>query len=152
MRIYSQFIMDQVVDMVCETMKVNVEDVFSSKRHRNIVDARRIAMNILIQEEGLSLTSVSKFIKKNHATGIHHRKVHNTLYAAEKSYKASYDLCVLKYKGGDQSTFSDVLDLTTRYKELGEKLEEKDKEIADLKYTILKLENKFRDHNFMIPA
>ena len=152
MKIYNQFIMEKVTDIVCKTMNVDVKEVFSSNRHRNVVDARRIAMNILIQEEGLSLTSVSKFVKKNHATGIHHRKVHNTLYAAEKGYKSAYDLCVLKYKGGDQSTFSDVLDLTTKYKELGEKLEEKDKEIADLKYTILKLENKFRGHNFMIPA
>jgi len=152
MKIYNQFIMDQVIDMVCETMNVNTEDVFSSKRHRHIVDARRIAMNILIREEGLSLTSVSKFIKKNHATGIHHSKVHNTLYASDKAYRSAYDLCVFKYKGGNHSTFSDVLDLTTRYKELEEKLEEKDKKIADLKYTILKLENKFRGHNFMIPA
>ena len=150
--IYNQFMMDQVVDMVCKTMKVNVEDVFNSNRNRNVVDARRIVMNILIREEGLSLTSVAKFLNKNHATAIHHRKVHDTLCLSDKNYKSVYDLCVFKYKGGNHSTFSDVLDLTTSYKELEEQLEAKDKEIADLKYTILKLQNKFREHNFMIPA
>ena len=142
--------MDQVVDMVCKTMHVNTKEVFSSKRHRHVVDARRIAMNILIREEGLSVTSVSKFMNKNHATGIHHSKVHDTLYDSDKAYKASYNLCLLKYKGGNQATFSDVLDLTTKYKELEEQLEEKDKEIVTLRYDILKLENKFRENNFML--
>lgn len=150
MKLYNQFMMDQVVDIVCKTMNVNTEDVFSSKRHRHIVDARRIAMNILIREESLSLTSVSKFMKKNHATGIHHSKVHDTLYASDKSYRSSYDLCMFKYKGGNHSTFSDVLDLTNSYKELEEQLKEKDKEIATLRYDILKLENKFRVNNFML--
>jgi len=152
MKIYNQFIMEQVIDIVCETMNVDVKDVLSSNRQRNVVDARRIAMNILIREEGLSLTSVSKFVKKNHATGIHHKKVHDVLYATEKAYRCSYDLCMFKYKGGDKSTFADVLDLADKYKELVKTLEEKDKEIADLKYDILKLQNKFRKHNFMIPA
>ena len=142
--------MDQVVDMVCKTMHVNTKEVFSSKRHRHVVDARRIAMNILIREEGLSVTSVSKFMNKNNATGIHHSKVHDTLYDSDKAYKASYNLCLLKYKGGNQATFSDVLDLTTKYKELEEQLEEKDKEIVTLRYDILKLENKFRENNFML--
>jgi len=33
---------------------------------------------------------------------------------------------------------------------LEKQLEEKDKEIATLKYDILKLENKFRENNFML--
>ncbi len=148
MKIYNQFIMDQVIDMVCKTMQVNVEDVFSSSRIRNVVDARRISMNILMREEGLSITSVAKFLNKNHATAIHHRKVHDTLCLSDKAYKSAYDLCLFKYKGGNHSTFSDILDLTNSYKELEEKLEEKDKEIADLKYDILKLENKLRANNF----
>ena len=49
---------------------------------------------------------------------------------------------------GDKSTFSDVLALSDKYKALTIELEEKDKEIADLKYDILKLENKLRANSF----
>ena len=49
MKIYNQFIMEKVTDIVCKTMNVDAKEVFSSNRHRDVVDARRIAMNILIQ-------------------------------------------------------------------------------------------------------
>ena len=99
MKIYNHYIMEQAVNIVCNTLAVNVEDVYSSKRDRHIVDARRIAMNILIREENLSLSSVARFVKKNHATGVHHKKVHDVLYESEKAYRSAYDLCILNYKG-----------------------------------------------------
>ena len=148
MKIYNHYIMEQAVNIVCKTLGVNVEDVYSSKRDRHIVDARRIAMNILIREEKISLSAVARFVNKNHATGIHHKKSHEVLYESEKAYKSAYDLCMLNYKNEDKSTFSDVLALSDKYKDLTIELEEKDKEIADLKYDILKLENKLRANNF----
>jgi len=148
MKIYNHYIMEQAVNIVCNTLGVNVEDVYSSKRDRHVVDARRIAMNILIREENLSLSSVARFVKKNHATGVHHKKVHDVLYESEKAYRSAYDLCILNYKDEDKSTFSDVLAISDKYKALTIELEEKDKEIADLKYDILKLENKLRANSF----
>jgi hypothetical protein len=144
--------MDQVVDIVAQTTNIAKEDIFSGKRHRHIVDARRIVINILIREEAFSLVSVTKFLNKNHATGVHHKTVHNKLYASEKAYRSTYDLCLMKYKNGSYSTFSDVKDLVAQNKDAEDKIKDLQSENADLKYTILKLQNKFREHNFMIPA
>jgi hypothetical protein len=140
--------MEQAVNTVCKTLGVNVEDVYTSKRERHIVDARRISMNILIREEKISISAVARFLKKNHATGIHHKKSHEVLYESEKAYRSAYDLCILNYKDDDKSTFSDVLALSDKYKDLTIELEKKDEEISTLKYDILKLENKLRANNF----
>ena len=71
---YNPDTIDSIIQSVCDFIKIDKEDLLSTKRDRLLVDARRIAMNILIQEEGISSCNIrcwSKFVKKNHATGIH---------------------------------------------------------------------------------
>lgn len=152
MEVYNSYMMDQVVDIVAQTTNTTKEDIFSGKRHRHIVDARRIVINILIREEAFSLVSVTKFLNKNHATGVHHKTVHNKLYASEKAYRSTYDLCLMRYKSGSYSTFSDVKDLIAQNKDAEDKIKDLQIENAKLRYDILKLQNKFREHNFMIPS
>jgi len=152
MEVYNSYMMDQVVDIVSQTTNTTKEDIFSGKRHRYIVDARRIVINILIREEAFSLVSVTKFLNKNHATGVHHKTVHNKLYASEKAYRSTYDLCLMKYKNGSYSTFSDVKGLVAQNKDAEDKIKALQIENAELRYDILKLQNKFREYNFLIPA
>tara|TARA_R110001606_G_scaffold245371_1_gene393356 strand:- start:319 stop:777 length:459 start_codon:yes stop_codon:yes gene_type:complete len=152
MEIYNQYIMEEVTHIVCESVNVNKEDLRTSQRDRHIVDARRIVINILTREESFSLSSVGKFLNKHHATTIYHRHIHESLYEKDVTYKAIYDLCLLRHKTKSYPIFSDVLDLTKNYRDLEKTLEQKNKEIATLKYDVLKLQCKFREHNFMIPA
>jgi len=149
---YNPDTIDSIIQSVCDFIRVSKQDFLSTKRDRILVDARRIAVNILLREESHSVSGAGRCIKKNHATVIHYRSTHNTLYSSNARYRHSYDMCVRKYKGESYSTFKDFLGLGKKLTDAENLLKDKDNEIANLKYDILKLQNKFREHNFMIPA
>lgn len=142
----------EIIDVICESLEISRDDFESDNRNRVLVDARRIAINILTREENYPISHSCRAIGKDHATGVHYRKTHDKLYETDLRYKSTYDLCVLKYKKEEYSSFKDVLDLTKQYKDSQCEILKLEKEIADLKYDILKLQNQFRKHNFMIPA
>jgi len=142
----------EIIDVICESLEVSRDDFESANRNRVLVDARRIAINILTREENYPISHSCKAIGKDHATGIHYRKTHDRLYDTDKRYKFSYDTCILKYKNKNYSSFKDVLDLTNKFKESEKDVLKLKEENAKLRYDILKLQNKFREHNFMIPA
>lgn len=143
---------DSIIKSVCTFIKVDKKDFLSTKRDRILVDARRIVVNILLREESHSVSGAGRCINKNHATVIHYRKTHNSLYDSNGRYRHSYDMCVRKYKGESYSSFQDFLNMGKKLTESENLLKDKDQEIATLKYDILKLQCKFREHNFMIPA
>jgi len=143
---------DSIVDAVCEFMRVDKDDFLSTSRDRLLVDARRIVINIITREESHSISGAARAINKNHATAIHYRKTHDHLYASNARYRYTYDMCSRKYKGDNYASFEDFLEMGKKYRQLEIIVEDRDNEIADLKYQILKLENKFREHNFIIPA
>ncbi len=146
------YTVESIIDAVCGFIKVDKEDLLSTNRDRLLVDARRIAVNILLREESCSVSGVGRCIKKNHATVIHYRNTHDNLYASNARYRYTYDMCVRKYKGDNYASFEDFLEMGRNYRKLEVIIEDKDNEIAKLRYDILKLQNKFREHNFMIPA
>ena len=59
-------------------------------------------------------------------------------------------MCVRKYKGESYSSFQDFLLMGKKVKEVEGLLETRDQEIADLKYDILKLENKVRMKSYQM--
>ena len=141
---YNPATIDSIIQSVCDFIKVDTKDFLSTKRDRILVDARRITVNILLREESHSVSGAGRCIKKNHATIIHYRSTHNTLYASNARYRHTYDMCVRKYKGESYSTFQDFLLIGKKVKAVEQLLEARDQEIATLKYDILKLENKVR--------
>jgi hypothetical protein len=142
----------EIIDTICETIDIKKKDLLSPNRDRALVDARRIAINLLVREESYTVSSAARGLNRHHATGIHYKKTHDLFYETDLRYKSTYDLCVIKYKKEEYSSFKDVLDLTKQYKDSQYEVLKLEKEVAELKYSILKLENKFRLHNFMIPA
>ena len=150
--LHLNYTVDSIVDAVCEFMRVDKDAFLSTNRDRLLVDARRIAINIITREESHSISGAARAINKNHATAIHYRKTHDNLYASNARYRYTYDMCSRKYKGDNYASFEDFLEMGKNYRKLETIVEDKDNEIADLKYEILKLQNKFREHNFMIPA
>ena len=149
---YNPDVVESIIQSVCDFIRVSKEDLLSTKRDRLLVDARRIAVNILLREESHSVSGAGRCIKKNHATVIHYRNTHVSIYDTNARYRHTYDMCVRKYKGESYTTFKDFLGLGKKLTEAENLLKDKDAEIAKLKYDILKLQNKFRKHNFMIPA
>ena len=147
---YNPATIDSIIQSVCDFIKVDTKDFLSTKRDRILVDARRITVNILLREESHSVSGAGRCIKKNHATIIHYRSTHNTLYASNARYRHTYDMCVRKYKGEIYSSFQDFLLMGKKVKEVEELLQSRDQEIADLKYDILKLEKKVRMNNYQL--
>tara|TARA_R110002020_G_scaffold165581_1_gene353046 strand:- start:933 stop:1391 length:459 start_codon:yes stop_codon:yes gene_type:complete len=147
---YNPDTIDSIIQSVCDFIKVNKEDLLSTKRDRLLVDARRIAVNILLREESHSVSGAGRCIKKNHATVIHYRNTHVGIYDTNARYRHTYDMCVRKYKGESYSSFKDFLLIGKKVKEVEQLLEARDQEIADLKYDILKLEKKFRMNNYQL--
>jgi len=142
----------EIIDVICESLEISRDDFQSDNRNRVLVDARRIAINILTREENYPISHSCRAIGRDHATGIHYRKTHDRLYETDRRYKSAYDTCILKYKNKNYTSFKDVLDLTNKFKESEKDVLKLEKENADLKYTILKLENRFREYNLRIPA
>tara|TARA_R110000851_G_scaffold63363_3_gene145069 strand:+ start:2337 stop:2795 length:459 start_codon:yes stop_codon:yes gene_type:complete len=147
---YNPDTIDSIIQSVCDFIQINKEDLLSTKRDRLLVDSRRIAVNILLREESHSVSGVGRCIKKNHATVIHYRNSHVSIYDTNARYRHTYDMCVRKYKGESYSSFQDFLLMGKKVKEVEGLLETRDQEIADLKYNILKLEKKVRMNNYQL--
>ena len=147
---YNPDTIDSIIQSVCDFIQINKEDLLSTKRDRLLVDARRIAVNILLREESHSVSGVGRCIKKNHATVIHYRNTHVNIYDTNARYRHTYDMCVRKYKGESYSSFQDFLLMGKKVKDVEELLESRDQEIADLKYNILKLEKKVRMKSYQL--
>ena len=147
---YNPDTIDSIIQSVCDFIQINKEDLLSTKRDRLLVDARRITVNILLREESHSVSGVGRCIKKNHATVIHYRNSHVSIYDTNARYRHTYDMCVRKYKGESYSSFQDFLLMGKKVKEVEGLLETRDQEIADLKYDILKLEKKVRMNNYQL--
>ena len=141
-----------VIDIVSKTMKISSEDIIGESRSRLLVDARRIIINIVLAEECFSLSETARTINKHHATAIHYKNTHKALCASSTAYKSLYEICLKRYKNEVQLSFQDFLKLNDENSDLRKKIENLEEEKKDLAYDILKLKNKFREHNFMIPA
>lgn len=149
---YNIYLTDKLINIVGEAFHLTKDQITGKNRCRNIVEARRIIINVLTREENFTLSEVGRYLNRDHATSIHHRTKHNELYSTDKKYKNIYDLVVYKYKTEVFTSFSDILELTEKLKEYEKDIKDLQSENVDLKYTILKLENKFREYNFMIPV
>jgi len=145
---YNPATIDSIIQSVCDFIQIDKEDLLSTKRDRLLVDARRITVNILLREESHSVSGVGRCVKKNHATVIHYRNSHVSIYDTNARYRHTYDMCVRKYKGESYSSFQDFLLVGKRIKEVEQLLKDRDEEIENLKYDILKLEKKFRMNNY----
>ena len=137
----------KIADMtkiVCETMHISSDDLVSEKRQRDMVDARRMFINMLMEEEKFTLTQMSRLINRDHATAIHYRRSHKGLYSRNEDYRYKYDRCMKKYRGESMVTINDLINSKNDTKKLEEKVSHLEEVIKDLKYENLKLENKIR--------
>jgi len=133
-----------ITKIVCETMHVSSDELVSIKRERHMVDARRIFVNMLIEEEKFTYSHMAKLLNRNHATAIHYKRSHSGLYTGDEDYRYKYDRCMKKYRGENMATINDLINSKKDTKKLEEKVSHLEEVIKDLKYQNLKLENKIR--------
>lgn len=133
-----------ITKIVCDTMHVSPDELVGIKRQRDLVDARRIFVNMLIEEEKFTYTRTGKLINRNHATAIHYNKSHKGLYSGDGDYRYKYDRCMKKYRGERLVTINDLINSKNETLKLKKKVSNLEEIIKDLRYDKLKLENKIR--------
>ena len=75
---YEKEVIDNLIDAVALEFNISREDMFSSKRDKDFIFPRHVAMFLLKDRLGLSLNQIGKIFNKDHTT---------VIYAVEKTKK-----------------------------------------------------------------
>ncbi len=81
----------QAVEAACLVCNISEKEFYNKKRERHLVDARRMVYSFCRSVLGLGWLSIGRHFKVNHATAIHHNKVHEQLIDCDKIYQEKYD-------------------------------------------------------------
>lgn len=81
----------QVVDKVCEVVKVNKADVFSLSRKRELADARTMIIQVIsVMNPGLTQMDMARIIGRDRTTVLHMLQNHQSLMDAVESYRTLF--------------------------------------------------------------
>lgn len=81
----------QAVESACLVSNITEKEFYSKSRERHLVDARRMVYSFCRNTLNLSWLTIAKYFKVNHATCIHHNRVHEQLVGFDKEYERKYD-------------------------------------------------------------
>lgn len=81
--------MDSLSSIVNRLLDV---DIHSKRRHRNLVEARMIFSKIMY-DRGYELTSIGRFLGKNHSTIIHYIKASDYIFMSYPEIHDKYVVC-----------------------------------------------------------
>ena len=90
-----------VIDIVCQTLNINVSDIYSKTRKRNISEARQICMYLVYNECLLSLHQVGRIFNRDHSTIIHGRRNIANWLRYEDDFKKKFtkvELAILEHQ------------------------------------------------------
>lgn len=87
-----------VIDAVCETYCVNIEQIKSPSRQRRIVEARHVISWVLVKKLGMTLSEVGKTFLggRDHTTVINSLNRFNDIYDTEEEFKTKADELIEK--------------------------------------------------------
>jgi chromosomal replication initiation ATPase DnaA len=83
--------MEMIATASSTILNIPSKDMMSTKRDREIVDARRIAYAIARFEFKFTLNSIGRYFNKNHATILHQVNTHEGWIQTEDDYRSKYD-------------------------------------------------------------
>ena len=81
----------QAVEAACLVCNISEKEFYNKKRERHLVDARRMVYSFCRGVLGLGWISIGRYFSVNHATAIHHNKVHKQLIDFDKEYQDKYN-------------------------------------------------------------
>ena len=81
----------QAVEAACLVCNISEKEFYNKKRERHLVDARRMVYSFCRNVLGLGWLSIGRYFSVNHATAIHHNKVHQQLLDFDKIYVEKYE-------------------------------------------------------------
>jgi chromosomal replication initiator protein len=84
---------EDVIDAVCETYCVSVDDIRGKSRKRYIVEARQVISWVLVKKMGMTLAEVGKTFLggRDHTTVISSINRFNNIYDTEEAFKSKAD-------------------------------------------------------------
>lgn len=88
---YTSEALDLITNATSLILNVSHTDIMSTRRDKQIVDARRIAYYLARQDFKFTLQAIANFFDKNHATILHQVKQHKAWSEHEDYYKNQYE-------------------------------------------------------------
>ena len=89
----------QSLDFLREVVeKYTNTDIMSKSREREVIDARKIFTNILLNFNYRNRV-ITNYLQKNHATIIHYSRDFKYLYDSDFDFRSLYDLCYEEFSG-----------------------------------------------------
>lgn len=74
---------EELINKVSEVLNIGVEELKGRRRKREIVEARHIAMWMIVTHTDFKLEAIGRFFNRNHATIIYARNLVNGLLKVE---------------------------------------------------------------------
>ena len=81
----------QTIQVICKALGVNFKHLKGQKRHRHLVDARRVCYGLLKERMQLPAIVIGSYFDRDHASILHHFKSHDMLYKTYFDYRILYD-------------------------------------------------------------
>ena len=82
---------EKAVEAACLVCNISRKEFYNKKRERHLVDCRRMVFTFCRDVLNLGWVTIAKQFKVNHATCIHHKKVHAQLIESDKFYLQKYN-------------------------------------------------------------
>lgn len=115
----------QIVDKVFEV------DIFKRSRYRKFIDARKVFANIL-RYRGYTISSIGRFLKKDHTTILYYTVDFDTLLGQEDKLNERYQVCLSSFLENRQpivkeftekQLYDEIRRLTNEVTELNERIQ-----------------------------
>ena len=82
---------EKAVEAACLVCNITRKEFYNKKRQRHLIDCRRMVFTFCRDVLKLTYQNIAKQFNVNHATCIHHRKVHTQLIESDKFYLQKYN-------------------------------------------------------------
>ena len=115
------------VEVSCMVCNILEKDFRSRSRLRHIIDARRIVYSHCRETLRMSWLEIAKQFKINHATAIHHCKIHKQLTSCDTFYFSKYN--TFQKLMNEEITLVDIDNLI----QMAKKLKENEKDFSQEK-------------------
>lgn len=123
--------LDKLYEIVYEKLKVNEEQIKSSTRTIDLVDARRIISIVLLRNTNMNLNQIGEAVGRDHSNVCHYKDTTPWLIETDEKFRRNFNHINSRFK-----IITDGKTLEEKLKDLMENRERIDEEIIVVKREI----------------
>lgn len=107
--------LDRIVETACYVGDISKREFKSKGRERHLIDIKRMVYSLAKELLGMPYLHIAKHFKVNHATVMHHCKLHRTLIEVDSFYFRKYKT-ILEIVKSDLNTIEidELMDVVSR--------------------------------------